>query len=93
MMGRCYQPIQLINPSNHSSVKLIRYNTALSDMFQCETVSLDAILKDITYLNSAKNNPFKTIPNRCLKEFADICNSILIPIWNKEITRNLSLQI
>ena len=36
-------------------------------MFQYESVSLDAILKDITNLKSAKNGTLKTIPPRCLR--------------------------
>ena len=52
----------LINPvciaiqkfNNHSSVKLIRDNITLFDIFQFENVSLDDILKEVTNLNSAK---------------------------------------
>ena len=57
---------------NHSSVKLIRDNSTLSDMFKFETVSLDAILKEIKNLNSTKNGTFKNIPKYCLKEIVDI---------------------
>ena len=44
---------------NVSSVKLIRDNITLSDMFQFQSVSLDSILKEITNLYSAKNGAFK----------------------------------
>ena len=54
---------------NHSSVKLIRDNITLSDMFQFESVSLNDTLKKIRNLNSAKNGTFKNIPTRCLKKF------------------------
>ena len=54
---------------NHSSVKLIRDNITLSDMFQFEIVSFDDTLKKVRNLNSAKNGSLKNIQTRCMKKF------------------------
>lgn len=46
---------------SYSSVKLIRNNTILSDIFQIESDSLDDILKEIKNPNSAENGTFNKI--------------------------------
>ena len=45
----------------HSSVKLIRDNTILSEIFQIESDSLDDILKEIKNPNSVENGTFNNI--------------------------------
>ena len=45
----------------HSSVKWVRDNTILSDIFQIESDSLDDILKEIKNPNSAENGTFNNI--------------------------------
>ena len=69
----------------HPSVKLIKDNITLSDMFPFESVSLDYILKEITNLISAKNfknirTRCRNIRTRCLKEVVDICCLIVTQI-------------
>lgn len=46
---------------SYSSVKLIRNNTILSDIFQIKSDSLDDILKEIKNPNSAENGTFNKI--------------------------------
>ena len=46
--------IAIENFANHSSVKLIRDNIVLSDMFQFEIVPIGDILKETANLNSAE---------------------------------------
>lgn len=46
---------------SYSSVKLIRNNTILSDIFQIESDSLHDILKEIKNPNSAENGTFNKI--------------------------------
>ena len=78
---------------NHPSVKLVRDNITLSDMFQFKSVFLDDILKEIKNLNNAKNGTFKNIPTCCLKEVADICSAILTQTWSNEIIIKKSFPI
>ena len=59
LINPVYIAIQKFN--NHSSVKLIRDNITLSDIFQFENVSLDDILKEVTNLNSAKLVHFNSL--------------------------------
>lgn len=46
---------------SYSSVKLIRNNTILSDIFQIESDSLHDILEEIKNPNSAENGTFNKI--------------------------------
>ena len=48
----------------------------------------ESILKEIINLDNQKNETFKNIPTRCLKNVSDICSPILANIWNEEILLN-----
>ena len=71
--------------TNHPSVKLIRDNLNLSDMFKFDSISLGDILREVKNLNSAKIGTFKYIPPHSLNEVSDIFNPFLAQIWSNEI--------
>ena len=65
---------------NHRSVKLVRDNINLFDMFKFDSISLANILGEVANLNSANIGTFKDIPLHCRKLVSDIFNHFLAEI-------------
>ena len=71
--------------ANHPSIKLINENV-LKGYFSFEEVSLTAIEKEVTALDSKKACMSSSIPTKLLKENNNVCCRHLAIIINKDIS-------
>ena len=74
--------------SSHPSILRIIEKVKVEKRFEFMQVSLEDLEGQLKKLNPKKATTFKNIPGKLLKENADICGPVLLPIINNNINEN-----